>query len=364
MSRLLGRYLSAGVLRHYALVATVTLMLASVIQYVENRDGLLDEAALTLGDILRFSLLSAPGIYVLLASFLALVAVLIFCLTLLRHSELQVMLSGGLTYGQILLGLMPAALVVAAFHFWMENSVLPQAMGELRVWGIGNLAHGREGEPDRIWLQRGTYILGADSLDVEHRELAGVDLFALRPDGGLAWHLRAEVARLDDDALVIPRAVRTTPDDQASRATGNLRIPACFKADLLAALSLPPRATPVWRLPRILDQAQGTAYPRPAYLFWLNKKVAAPLTSALAILLLAPLVQHACRLGPVRLILGGLGAGFTGFVADAVLGGLGQAGAVQPILAAWALPWLMAAILLVWPSVGDTAPVAAGARRS
>ena len=135
MTRLLSRYLSVTILRYYAALATVAVVVASLIEFLENRDGLMDEPNLTVLDAIRFSLLSAPGIFTLLAGFIALVAVLVACIALLRHSELKVMLAAGLTYGQLLLAVLPAALLMGGIHFGVENLVLPRTTSALHAWG-------------------------------------------------------------------------------------------------------------------------------------------------------------------------------------------------------------------------------------
>ncbi len=342
MTQILARYLSATILRHYVLFTAIALLVASLIEFLENRDGLMDRPALTPADILSFSVLSAPGIFSLLAGFIALVSVLVACITLLRHSELKAILAAGLSYGQLLGALLPAAIVMAGFHFCMENIALPRATAELRALDLGD----RSGDTDAIWVRQGNYILAARGLNEHNRSLVDVDMFALSKSGGLIWHLAGPLARFTTDGLAFPDAIRTVSGTAKSYVEADIRFATPLNFDIVAALSLNPRHSSAWRIARVLQQTNAVSHPRYIYQLWLGRKLGAPITTALVVLLLAPLAQVIHRISSVQLLLMGLAAGFTGFVADAVLTGLAEAGAVSPATAAWALPvFLFIAIL-------------------
>lgn len=342
MSRILTRYLSAAILRHYVLFTAIALLVASLIEFLENRDGLMDRPDLTAADILSFSALSAPGIFSLLAGFIALVSVLVACISLLRYSELKAILAAGPSYGQLLGALLPAALAMAGFHFWMENVALPRATAELRTLDTGD----RLDETDAIWVRQGDYILAARSLDERDRSLVGVDMFALSKSGRLIWHLAAPLARFTADGLAFPDAIQTASGTAKSHVERDVRFATPLDFDIVAALSLNPRHSSAWRIARVLQQTNAVSHPRYVYQLWLARKLATPVTTALIVLLLAPLAQVIHRISSVQLLLMGLAAGFTGFVADAVLTGLAEAGAVSPVTAAGALPVFLFIALL------------------
>lgn len=344
MTRLLSRYLSVTILRYYAALATVAVVVASLIEFLENRDGLMDEPNLTVLDAIRFSLLSAPGIFTLLAGFIALVAVLVACIALLRHSELKVMLAAGLTYGQLLLAVLPAALLMGGIHFGVENLVLPRTTSALHAWGIGNAGR-QPGEPEGIWVRQGDHILSVGTLDQRDQTLHDVRLFALTRSGHLEWHASGPSARFEPGALVFPEASQGVVGEPRTGIARYLRIATPLDFPLLSALSLKPRQTSVWNIARVMEQKAAGAYPRHVYELWFHKKLAGPLATVLAVLLLAPLMQHVHRLGTATLLVAGLAAGFLCFVADAVLTGMGEAGFLQPVAAAWAVAGLLAAVI-------------------
>jgi len=348
MRRLLARYLSATILGYYLALALIAVVVASLIEFLENRDGLMDQPDLTVLDALLFSLLSAPGIFSLLAGFIALVAVLIACLALLRHSELKVMLAAGLTYGQILAAVLPAALLMGCAHFTMENVVLPRTTAALRDWGLGNAGR-QPGEPTAIWVRQGDTILSAGSLDTNSRTLRDVKLFALTAHGHLDWYASGPSARFEAGDLVLPQATRGVAGEPRPSRVQDLRVATPLDFALLSALALKPRQTSVWNIARVLDQSTAGSHPRYVYELWFQKKLAGPLLTILAVLLLAPLVQHAHRLRATPLLVAGLAVGFVCFVADAVLTGLGEAGLLPTVIAAWALDGLLAIIIVSMP---------------
>ena len=86
---------------------------------------------------------------------------------------------------------------------------------------------------------------------------------------------------------------------------------------------------------------------------WLHRKLSAPLTTALAVLLVAILIERVHRITGLTLVLAGLAAGFCYFVADGILIGLGEAGIVHPASAAWVMPGLLALVIIFAPRGQD-----------
>ena len=119
-------------------------------------------------------------------------------------------------------------------------------------------------------------------------------------------------------------------------ASATIRVATPLDFPLLSALALKPRQTSAWKIAHVLDQRATGSYPRHVYELWFHKKLAGPLLSALAVLLLAPLVQQVHRLGAMPLLFVGLATGFLCFVADAIMAGLG--GRAAPTSGTWGMP--------------------------
>ncbi len=348
MTRLLARYLSVTIVKYYAALAAVAVITASLIEFLENRDGLMDMPGLTAFDALWFSLLSAPAIFSLLAGFVAIVAVLVACIALLRHSELKVMLAAGLTYGQVLVGVLPAAVLMAGLHFTMENVVLPTSTAALHDWKINGIGR-QTGEPDGIWVRQGNYVLSVGEIRTAEKTLSDVQLFALAPGGHMLWYASGPRAWFEPGGLIFPEASRGVAGAPRAALVRGLRVETPLDFPLLSALALKPRQTSVWKIGRVLDQTAAGSHPRYVYELWFHKKLAGPLLTALAVLLLAPMVQHAHRIGAVPLLMIGIAAGFLCFVADAIMAGLGEAGLLSPLVAAWGLDAGFALIIAAMP---------------
>jgi lipopolysaccharide export system permease protein len=336
-TRLLTRYVSGRLFRHYLLFAAIALVVVSAVQFLENRDGLLDRPGTTLLDVLRHALLAAPGLFSLLAGFIALVSTLAALVTLADHGELRTMLTSGLGYGALLRAATPAALAMAGLHTAVDNVALPVAAAALRDWGIEQRLAGDVGA---IWVREGDRVLVAERLVAHDRSLRGVELFVLDDDGHVTERIAGPEARVQHGRLLFPGATRTRPGEHG-RAARDVAVPLAIGFDTLAALSIEPRRSSAWAIGRVLEQSTAWTHPRHVHVLWLHRKLAAPVGSGLAALLLAPLAGPAVRWGGVRLLLAGVAAGFLAFVADALLMGLGEAGALSPAAAAWGLPLLL-----------------------
>ncbi|MBI1179733.1 MAG: LptF/LptG family permease [Alphaproteobacteria bacterium] len=348
MNRIISRYLSATVLKHYFLVTLVALVVAGLIQILENRQGLLDQADIGPAAILQYALLSAPDTFARLAGFIALVSVLTACVSLLRYSELKVVLVSGLAYGQFILALAPAALVMAGLHFMMDNAVLPLSSVGLHEW---NAAHARSGSADAIWVREDRDILKVGHLAAATGTLTGVELFRLNEQGDLVSHLAGPTAELQGGELVFPVARETIAGSHRTTLRHDVKVGTSLDAGLLSALALHPRDSSFWSITQIIERSTATAYPPYVYQLWLQRKLSSPLMTALMVLMLVPLVQYVHRVNTVRLLFAGLAAGFLYFVTDALITGLAEAGSVQPA-ATWGLPLLLAALLLIPPVLG------------
>ena len=355
MTRILARYLSATILKHYALFTVLAVLVASLIGFLENQDGLMDDPSVTMLDALKFSALSAPGIFSLLAGFIALMSVLIAAISLLRYSELKAMLAAGLGYRQLLLALAPAALLMLGFHFLMDNVVLPRSAAELREWGIGKSWKRQPGETDAIWSRDGDYIVAVSGFHPRERTLAGVELFALGPSGDLKWQVSAPIARLEGGELTLPEGRQTIAGHARTVEVRGTRIASTLDYDVLRLLAPRPERMASWDIARVLRLAGNTSHPPHVYELWLQRKLAGPVTTALAVFLLAPLVGRLHRVGGLPLVLMGLAGGFCYFVADGILTGLGEAGMVRPAVAAWSMPLLLGLAIVLAPR-GDPRP--------
>ncbi|MGE0666215.1 MAG: LptF/LptG family permease [Sphingomonadales bacterium] len=345
MTGILARYLSTVTLRHYAAFALASVAGATLIGFLENRDGLLDDPSVGMLEGLKYSALSAPGMFSLLAGFIALMAVLIAAVTLLRQSELKALLAAGLGHGQLALALAPAAVLIFGFHFMMENVVLPRSSAELRAWGVGKTWRHQPGETEAIWTRDGRYIVAIRDLRRSDRTLVGLDLFAMGAAGDLEWHASAPTARIENGYLRAPAGNRTVVATLRTAPVHGLRVPTTLDFDTLALLAPHPARMSAWDIARVLGRSGPASHPRHLYWLWLQRKLAAPLTAALAVFLLVPLVERLHRIGATRTVLAGLAAGFCYFVGDGILTGMAEAGLIRTAIAAWAMPAMLALLI-------------------
>jgi lipopolysaccharide export system permease protein len=99
----------------------------------------------------------------------------------------------------------------------------------------------------------------------------------------------------------------------------------------------PANALSLSELWRFVQHAGTGSHPSYFYLTWLNKRLSIPIACFMMMLLAAPVAQSMRRQGGmVRGLSVGVVLGFLFFVTDGFVLTLGEAGALPPVLAAWA----------------------------
>lgn len=337
MTRILTRYLTFMVLKHFLLFTAVVLILASLIQFMENRDGLLNDADISAVDIVVFSLLRAPEVFTLLAGFVTLVSIVFVYIALAKYSELKSVLAAGYSVGQFILALVPAALLVAGFHFFVENSLLPRSIEALRDWGVGAVLVDHSSGSGTIWAHQGNSIMAVGALDEKREILSDIELFRFDESGHVYEHVSGSDGRFADGELLISNVKRTIAGEPRLSTHREFRLETPLEFATLMSISLHPRQTSVWRIVRVLDQSNAASHPPYLYQLWFHKRLSAPLSTAVLILMLAPLAQRfSVAAASLKVLLGGAAVGFIFFFVDALLVAFGEAGRVPPIVAAWA----------------------------
>ena len=179
------------------------------------------------------------------------------------------------------------------------------------------------------------------------RRLEGVVIFRRDDDGNLVRQRTAKRANFDesgwwledtDDLEIQPKA------EQGSTLVARVAWATGLQPDVVDDLATHPNALSIAEIRRLLNLANITSRPLHVYRTWLHKSFAVPIASLFMVVLAAASVRGLQRQGGTVLnALIGFGAAFLYFVADGVLTAFGEAGSINPMLAAW-LPLLLLAL--------------------
>lgn len=327
-----ARYLSRLFL--VRLVAA-TLALAGLLQLVEIMDKADEILARGLGvaGMVRFAFYRLPLLLGPVQPIAVLIAALLTWGALARRGEIAALRAAGVSVARLVAWLMPAGLAVSALVFVLSDRVAPIADAAFaRWWRATALAEASPG--GRLWFRDGMDVVGVDRVEDDGHVLFGVELVRRHSDGRLVQWTMAERAEWHDGGWVLlagsHRAADgvTWPFARAEWAT------ALAPANLLE-LARPLPLLSSGRLAAALHGSWASRDSPKTLETRLMRALAAPLAPLLMIVLATPVAGGTPRSGGIP---GGtavgLAAGLSYLLLDGILGVLGEAGTLPPLLAA------------------------------
>jgi len=330
------RYLSILLLTRFAMFTFGIIVLSAMMKFLADGDEIV---AATGGDVIqmmKYIGYGLPDTFSRLATFIALIASLVTLITLVRRTELTVMISSGMSQWQLLWSLLPAALLIAAFHFLIENTALPWSLSALRDWAIVDYAVEEGDESSIIWARDGTDIMRVRMIDEKAQTLSDVTLFRRSLDGALEERLIGRRGYFEEGRLILEDVTRTVLGVHQPEHLERYVDDTSINMSTLVALGGLPREISWGQAQRLANQPTIGSRPFFLYRLWLNKRVAAPIGTLAMIILVIPLVQRFDRrVNHIVTLLAGIGAGSFYVVLDAFVTSLGEAGILPPLLAAW-----------------------------
>ncbi|MBC7953848.1 MAG: LptF/LptG family permease [Rhodospirillaceae bacterium] len=321
LSRMFLARLMAGMLALAGLLQLVELM--------DKADEIL-ERGLGVAGMARFAFYHLPlvlgavlPIAVLMASTLTLAA-------LARRGEIAAMRAAGLPVAQLVGWLIPVTLAVAAFHFVLADRVVPAADAAFARWW-----HTDDAQAERLWFRDGMDVVGVDRVEAEGRHLIGVELVRRQSDGRLAQWIAAERAEWGDGRWTLVVGNQRGAEGGA-RPFDRMPWNTTLVPPNLVELA---RSAPLLSTGKLMAALRGDWATRdsPKVLetrLW--RIVSAPLTLVLLMVLATPVAGGTPRSNGIPAGMAvGLAAGLSYLLLDGILGALGEAGTLPPIMAAW-----------------------------
>lgn len=337
MTNTITRYLTRTFLIRVLSVLAALSALLQLLDLLDAASSVLERGGGIL-DILRYVSLRLPMIVERLVPLAVLIGSLSTLWTFAATNEFVAMRSVGMTPYQIMGAMLPAAVLLAAFHFLIADQIAPRSERAFVTWWNSTTEPGEEPEaPKPIWFRLGNAVVGIQDTGDDGLSLTGLELVERDEKGRATLILQAEKGVWQGGAWMLSGVSRTrvgTPLEVEKLAS--LRWQAPLTPANLVELRVPTESISVNRLLRILHGAWAGSQSPAYYATRLHSTYAGPLASLVMLLLAAP-VAHGLRrrggaMGSVAL---GVVVGLTFLLSSGILGSMGQAGALPPWVAVW-----------------------------
>jgi lipopolysaccharide export system permease protein len=346
-----SRYLTRLYLARFAFLLLGLAVLVVFLDFLADGDDVLEAGGGAVLPILRYSVLRLPEIVSELIPITAMLAGFLTFAGLARFRELTAMLGIGISKFKLAAAIAPAALLVAAMQFVIEDQALPVAVGELRTWGVADYA--ASDDDKATWIRQGTDIVRIQRFDRAADQLDGVTIFRRDTDGNLLERIQAKTATYRDGNWTLQGVKRSAPGEQTPIEAAPLGWPEGLSMDLLLSAASHPKETPLTGLLSVSNRSELGTQPSYRYKLWLHERLAGPVITMVLIMLTVALAQpFESRTGRGFLLAIWLASGFVAWTFDGLVLTFGEIGLLPPALAAWAPAMVFAAVAL-WLMLHD-----------
>lgn len=345
-----GRYLSRLFLKRLALIVFGFALMALLFDVLNNADTIEKRYGDGFLVVPRYMLFRLPEMIGLITPFATLLAALLTLLGLAQQNEVLAFKAAGMSFYRMLLLLMPATALVAAFHLGMADVVTPWTKKRLARYELEKPVDDEANVRDQakgVWLRDPKYIVNVLSVQREGRYLSGVALMRRDASTNLVERIVAGGARYQRGVWKLENVVTQTIDPLGPTT---VRSPEwTWQSPLRPGdfYNLAATATQFTTRELLVLRTGATVGTRPGYTYdtWLQRRIALPAVVFVMLLLAAPVAQARVRMSSLGARLAaGVTLGFVFFIADGVSQALGESGAVVPLVAAWAPPIIFASV--------------------
>jgi lipopolysaccharide export system permease protein len=346
--RIISRYLVRTYLGMIATCLGAFIAIYLVVDFLE-RFGKFSRAGAPLSAILLYFLCKIPEMITQTTAMAVLMGTILAIGTLAKNSEITAMRSSGISLAQIGRPLLVTAALVSLLLLLLQEFVTPAANERMRY--IEQVVVQKKGtgalfRQNNIWHRNDNLILQARLFDPETATLSGITLWEvdreLRPVSRLdaktatpaagGWQLHGVTRRLFTLSGGVAQSVSSEEFVKLDLVVADLKNVAKSAEDMgFRALF------------RYCRTIRESGYDATRYLTQLHAKISLPFAALIMAFLGIPFSLKDNRSGGVGLGIGfSIIIGFSYFVINALLLSLGQAGALPPMVAAWAANLLFA----------------------
>jgi lipopolysaccharide export system permease protein len=346
MMSTIGRYVARLVLGRFAvlLLGLATLML--LLEFLADSDQVIASTDHPVRALAFYMVLRLPAIFAELIPVATLLAGLVSFTELARHSELTAIYAGGMSKIRLAGAVLPVAFLIGGFQFLIENQAQPVASQQLRAWGVGDYSPDADAQ-DETWLRLGDEILRIGAIDPVRAEVRDLTIFRRDADGNLSAKIQAARAVAEGDGWMLFDVARSEVASASVDTAARMPWAGDLDAADLDTLIANPAEMPLIDLLRVIGRPELGSQPTYRYETWLHERLAAPVTTAMLLLLTVALARppHG-RATQGMLVTIGIGLGFLLWSFDGLVLNFGDLGILPPALATWTPVPVIGAIAL------------------
>ncbi len=301
-------------------------------------------------DVISFFIWKVPEIVSQVLPLAVLMATMLALGSLARSSELTAMRSCGVSIAQITMPLLLVAAVVSSAAFILGEFVVPRTFAQMKY--VEDIKIYRKNpatffRQQNIWYRDNDVILQARLFEPATQQLRGVTIWRL--GGGLQPQIRIEaengsfagsswlfrdlvIQEFGPAATITTRRAKELPLELGLRLT-DLKVLEKF-ADSMGFRDLR----------RYCDKLKSGGYDATRYLVQMHSRLSLPCASLVMAFLGIPFALRGSRSSGIAIGIGiSIAIGVSYHISNAFLLSFGQAGALPPVIAAWAANFLFAA---------------------
>ena len=325
--------------RSFAVLAMLVVVLMSL-DLLRQSSEILAVASNGSPEIMTYIAWRTPQVVAQFLPFSVLLGTLIMLASLNQNSEIVAMKAAGLSAHQILAPLVVAAIGIACVTFIFDDMVLAPTSAKLSAWQAVDYAEvprGSDIRPD-VWVLDGDDLIHADMAigSGPSMVLKGVRV-NVRSNAGLREVIQGTSAHWTDNGWTLDEATVFNIATAETSAPRTMRFGVGVEPSRFTIASLDGSILGFAELRQAIADQQAAGRPTaPAEAAWWHK-LSGPLASVLMPLLGSIAGFGLARAGKtfVRVVIG-MALGFAYFVADNFSLAMGNLGAYDPFVAAWA----------------------------
>lgn len=344
----LGRFIAGRVTTRIIGALLVVFALLQVLDLLEMTARILDRG-LGFGGVIYYAALRSPGLVEQAMPIAVLAGGLFAFAQFARETAVTAMRAVGVSVYSLLLWAMPVALAVFAIQAALDQWVKPKADIALQEWWEATAPPDEEPDPAKTR----TFRVGSDIVTAGagtgSAELSALRIYRRDRNGQIVQRIAARSARFEDGVWKLSDVGTITIEGE--RAVSQSMPSMDWQTGLRPADIAGAFANTVGISPGDARRAlgEGAALRAPAYYeMRLQRAWAGPAGVFVMLLLSLPVALANFRGGSGSMAMTTvLGAGMLFLVFDGLLTALGESGAVPVFLAAWAAPFLFAALGLM-----------------
>jgi lipopolysaccharide export system permease protein len=346
MTSIIARYVGRLLLGRFVILLLGLSTLMMLLEFLADSDQVIASTDHAVRAVAFYMVLRLPAILAELIPIAALLAGLVSFTELARHSELTAIYAGGMSKVRLAGAVLPVALLIGGFQFLIEDQAQPVATRQLRAWGVGDYNPERDAA-NQIWLRHGDEILRIGAIDAQRAELRNLTIFRRDADGNLTAKIQAARAVAQGDRWMLFDVARSEVASASVDTAASMPWAGDLDAADLDTLIASPSEMPLRDLLRVIEQPELGSQPIYRYATWLHERLAAPVTTAMLLLLTVALARppHG-RATQGMLVAIGIGLGFLLWTFDGLVLNFGDLGLLPPALAAWTPVPVIGAIAL------------------